>query len=76
VKKRKKKKNKNNCDEAAFIIFIFAFTSFQLLAQGPRFEIKYSEPLAVFVFVNELSSKKDDNTFKQLFLSSLYNRDK
>jgi hypothetical protein len=57
-----------------FIIFIFAFTSFKLLAQGPPFEIKYSEPLAVYVFVNELSSKKGDNTFKQLFLRSLYNR--
>ncbi len=58
------------------LLLISLSVSFRMVAQGPRFEIKYSEPLAVYIFVNELSSKKGDNTYKQLFLNSTYNRDK
>jgi hypothetical protein len=44
--------------------------------QGPRFEVKFSEPLAVFVYVEQLSSKKPDNPLKKQFLNSHYNREK
>ena len=55
---------------------IFFIVSGNCFAQGPRFEIKFSEPLAVFVFVEQLSSKHPDNTFKKQFSTSIYNREK
>jgi len=56
--------------------FFFLSVGFTCLAQGPRFDIKFSEPLAVFVYVEQLSSKQPDNNFKKQFSGSLYNRDK
>lgn len=60
---------------------IFSLCSTLLIIQGvsaqtPRFEVKYSEPLAVFMFVDQLSSKHSDNSYKQLFANSVYNREK
>src|SRR5215204_6658991 len=46
--------------------------------QEPNFQIKFSEPLAVFVFVQNLSSKTffPDNSFKKLFTDSKFNQEK
>lgn len=55
---------------------IFLALSFKGLAQSPRFDVKFSEPLAIFVYVDHLSSKHPDNTFKKQFAASIYNRDK
>lgn len=56
--------------------FIFLILGFTGLAQGPRFEIKFSEPLAIFVYLEQISDKHPDNPFKKQFESSIYNRDK
>lgn len=45
-------------------------------AQEPAFHIKFSEPLAVFEFVNDLSADAPDNPFKKAFDSSAFDRDK
>lgn len=48
-----------------------------VLAQNARFDIRYSEPLAVFVYVSQLSaSQPSDNPFKKQFSGSVYNREK
>lgn len=57
-------------------IIIFFVGSLATWGQGPRFDIKFSEPLAIFVYVEQLSSKQQDNAFKKQFLTSLYNREK
>ena len=46
--------------------------------QGPDFQVKFSEPLAVYAFVHNLSSKAfvPDNSFKKLFVSSKFNQEK
>jgi hypothetical protein len=55
------------------VVFIVGLKSF---SQDPWFNIKYSEPLAVFVYVQHLSSTHSDNTFRESFSGSIYNRDK
>ena len=42
-------------------------------AQEPKFEVKFSEPLAVFIFVQNLSTHVADNPFKMAFSRSKYN---
>jgi hypothetical protein len=44
--------------------------------QELKFQVKFSEPLAVFNFVNNLSSNVPDNSFKRLFNSSKFNQEK
>jgi hypothetical protein len=44
--------------------------------QELNFQVKFSEPLAVYNFVNNLSSNAPDNPFKTLFNSSKFNREK
>src|SRR5687767_6810159 len=46
--------------------------------QEPNFQVKFSEPLAVYVFVQNLSSKAfvPDNPFKKLFADSKFNQEK
>lgn len=46
--------------------------------QKPTFQVKFSEPLAVFVFVQNISSKAfvPDNPFKKLFTASKFNQEK
>jgi hypothetical protein len=46
--------------------------------QAPDFQVKFSEPLAVYVFVQNLSSKAfvPDNQFKKLFRDSKFNQEK
>lgn len=52
------------------------FITVSCLAQTPRFEIKFSEPLAVFVYVDQLSNNHGNNPFKTQFTNSIYNREK
>lgn len=40
----------------------------------PKFDVKFSEPLAVFIFVQNLSSHVGDNPFKSVFTASAYNQ--
>ena len=54
------------------VVFFFAFITGSF-AQGPAFHIKYSEQLAVFVFVQNLSDNTPDNPFKTEFKLSKYN---
>jgi hypothetical protein len=44
--------------------------------QELNFQVKFSEPLAVLNFVNNLSSNAPNNSFKQLFNSSKFNQAK
>ncbi len=48
----------------------------QSRGQEPVFRIKFSEPLAVFEFVNALSANAENNPFKKLFDSSRFNQGK
>jgi len=45
-------------------------------AQAPDFQIKVSEPLAVFEFVDYLSANAPDNPYKTLFNNSKFNQQK
>ncbi|WP_317899583.1 hypothetical protein [Aurantibacillus circumpalustris] len=58
------------------IIFVFLISSIKNFSQEPQFDIKFSEPLAVFIYVQQLSETHPDNPFKKDFSASLYNRDK
>jgi hypothetical protein len=58
------------------ILIVFLLANLPSNAQAPRFEIKFSEPLALFVYVESLSSQSPDNSFKKQFLASVYNREK
>src|SRR6218665_741660 len=42
-------------------------------AQKVQFNIKYAEPLALFVFMQQLSEHYPDNVFKKTFQESKYN---
>ena len=55
---------------------IFCFISTLSFAQKPTFEIKYSEQLAVFVFIQNLSENYPENVFKTEFEKSKYNIEK
>ncbi|PBQ31932.1 hypothetical protein CNR22_09165 [Sphingobacteriaceae bacterium] len=54
----------------------FLFSSLCCFSQAPKFDIKFSEPLAIFSYVDQLSSKHPDNVFKKQFSTSIYNREK
>lgn len=54
----------------------FLFLCLLSAGQGPRFEIKFSEPLAIFIYLENLSGSHPDNAFKTQFLNSVYNREK
>ena len=56
--------------------FIFCIISTLAFAQKPTFEIKYSEQLAVFVFIQNLSENYPENVFKTEFNKSKYNTEK
>lgn len=72
TKKKRKKKNKMKLLVSAFIL-LYSFVSY---SQGPKFEIKFSEPLAVFVYVEHLSARHGDNQFKKRFQASAFNTEK
>ncbi|WP_281231769.1 hypothetical protein [Flavobacterium gelatinilyticum] len=57
-------------------LLVFLFLSPLGFAQNPVFEIKYSQQLAVFVFLGNLSETYPDNVFKTEFQKSKYNVEK
>lgn len=57
---------------STFLLFFMAIVTF---AQKPIFKIKYSEQLAVFQFIKNLSSNYPENVFKTEFNKSKYNND-
>ncbi len=54
---------------ALLSFFIFSET----FSQNVQFEAKFSEPFAVFQFMNSLSAKSADNVYKRLFSHSKFN---
>lgn len=59
-----------------FFVLLFISLGDAGLAQQPKFDIKFSEPLAVFIFVQNLSTHYPDNPFKNAFTASAYNQAK
>lgn len=57
-------------------LLAFLFVSIFSFAQKATFKIKYSEQLAVFVFLQNLSENYPENVFKTEFQKSKYNIDK
>ena len=55
------------------LLLIFLLLSSLSFGQNPSFKIKYSEQLAVFVFLENLSDYYPDNVFKTEFQKSKYN---
>ncbi|MEN2489676.1 hypothetical protein AAYQ05_17870 [Flavobacterium sp. B11] len=58
------------------IKYLFLFLTLQTFGQNASFKIKYSEQLAVFVFLENLSEYYPDNVFKTEFQNSKYNSEK
>jgi hypothetical protein len=58
------------------IKYLFFFLTLQTFGQNASFKIKYSEQLAVFVFLENLSEYYPDNVFKTEFQKSKYNIEK
>ena len=58
------------------ILLLFLFLTTRAFAQKPTFKIKYSEQLAVFVFLQSLSENYPENVFKTEFEKSKYNTEK
>ncbi|WP_238989934.1 hypothetical protein [Flavobacterium sharifuzzamanii] len=56
--------------------YLFLLLAVQAFGQNATFKIKYSEQLAVFVFLENLSDYYPDNTFKTEFQNSKYNIEK
>jgi hypothetical protein len=56
-----------------FLFFLF-FVFMKADAQAPAFEVRFSEPLAVFEFVDYLSANAPDNPYKTLFNNSKFNQ--
>jgi len=52
------------------LCFLLLLTSLKSSAQDVQFETKFSEPFAVFQFLNSISSKSPDNIYKKLFARS------
>lgn len=60
----------------SLIKFLVLFLTIQAFGQKPNFKIKYSEQLAVFVFLENLSDYYPENVFKSEFEKSKYNVEK
>ncbi|MCM0668792.1 hypothetical protein [Flavobacterium tyrosinilyticum] len=58
------------------IKYLFFFLTLQTFGQNASFKIKYSEQLAVFVFLENLSEYYPENVFKTEFQKSKYNIEK
>ena len=57
-------------------LFLLFFILIKAGAQAPDFQIKFSAPLAVFEFVDNLSANAPDNPYKSLFNNSKFNQPK
>lgn len=66
--------NKNTMKIKILTLLLCGITSLSF-AQKTMFNIKYSEQLAVFVFIQNLSENYPDNVFKTEFQKSKYNID-
>src|SRR6476660_7056186 len=55
------------------LIWFVLLTSMKAESQEIKIETKFSEPFAVFQFLNSLSVKTPDNVFKKLFRNSDFN---
>jgi hypothetical protein len=55
-----------------FFTLICTSIALSTFAQQPKFEVKFSESLAVYVFVQNLSDNYPDNPFKTVFVKSAY----
>jgi hypothetical protein len=53
------------------LALVFTFDNFSIWSKG-SFKIKYSEQLAVFVFLQNLSENSPENVFKTEFQKSKY----
>ncbi|ANF52221.1 hypothetical protein A0O34_17605 [Chryseobacterium glaciei] len=60
--------------KSVFLIPLLFLTIFAF-GQKPNLKIKYSEQLAVFVFIQNLSENHSENVFKTAFQKSKYNTD-
>ncbi|MFP3594806.1 hypothetical protein SB689_22960, partial [Chryseobacterium sp. SIMBA_038] len=58
------------------LVALFFLLSFGAFGQKMNFNIKYSEQLAVFVFIQNLSDNYPKNVFKTEFNQSKYNTQK
>ncbi|MNK05489.1 hypothetical protein D3C87_233720 [compost metagenome] len=58
------------------LLFSFLFLSILVFGQKPTFNIRYSEQLAVFVFLEHLSEDYPENVFKTEFQKSKYHTEK
>lgn len=59
-----------------FSTFLFVLSGCIAIAQSTKFDVKFSEPMAVFVFVQNLSANYPDNPYKELFINSKYHQEK
>ena len=59
-----------------FFAFFCTAITISTFAQQPKFEVKFSEPLAVYIFVQNLSDNYPNNPFKTEFIKSTYNQKK
>jgi len=60
-----------------YILLVIAGLLFKIPAFAqPKFEVKFSEPLAVFIFVQHLSAHRVDDPFNAIFVSSAYNQER
>jgi len=57
----------------SFIAVLLLLTSINSSSQDVQFQTKFSEPFAVFQFINSLSGKASDNIYKKLFQRSNFN---
>src|ERR1700761_2664293 len=59
-----------------YLLFICCFFAEKVLPQEVHFEVRFSEPLAVFQFLDELSVNAPPNIFRTAFNTSEFNTDK
>lgn len=57
------------------LLLLLLFLTTLTFAQKPTFKIRYSEQLAVFIFLQNLSENYPENVFKTEFQKSKYNND-
>jgi hypothetical protein len=60
--------------KAGTFFFFLIFILIKAGAQAPAFQVRFSEPLAVFEFVDYLSANAPDNPYKTLFNNSKFNQ--
>ena len=59
--------------KAVYAFILLSLIGLRCLAQQGHFQVKFSEPLAVFQFLDDLSASAPPNVFKTAFNGSKYN---